>query len=117
MFDAPLAQPASPHLEAAVHRLREAVGDGDIADQAAKHFRECVSLLDRYDPRVERRPLGVGVIDVRPHESDCDFLPAHDKSGLSRVFWRVVPSAGEHWTMIAGENSKEAAEILRVPDG
>ena len=87
------------------------VGHGDIADRAAEHFRSCVQLLDRYDPR-GGAPVNASIVDVRPSPSDCDFMGGDEKQALTRGSWRELRSSGEHWTMIAGANAVGAADIL-----
>jgi thioesterase domain-containing protein len=82
--------------------------DDALARLAAQHFALCNALLDRYAPGRVR--VCCPLMDVRPRNSECVFLDSLDHLTSAAVLERVV--AGDHWTMLFGENTEGAAAEL-----
>ena len=102
-----LLSPAGAAESSTLTAIDEADDDA-LARLAAKHFAACNALLDRY--AAGRVRVCCPLLDVRPRNSECAFLDSLDHLTTAAVVEHVV--AGDHWTMLFGENTEGAAAEL-----
>ena len=105
-----LRQLLSPSKQGAAATASEEEDDKALAQLAARHFAACNALLDAHVPGARGGPLRCPVVDVRPRVSECKFLASLDHLSEAAVTERVM--AGDHWTMLFGDNAPEAAGLL-----
>jgi hypothetical protein len=77
-----------------------------LYQHAAAHFVKCNELLDAYDERSLQ--LRCPIVDVRPEATDC--RPALD--ALTTAALRRHTVAGDHWTMLFGEQTRAVAALV-----
>jgi pimeloyl-ACP methyl ester carboxylesterase len=125
MFDSPLGQTAGQGFHrgddamrggALVQTLRaqlqplvddEAALD-TLSANAASHFAACNELLDVYDAAAVR--VGCPLVDVRPLNSECDFMES--LAPLTKGPVHSLEVGGDHFTMLFGEHTAPLVDAV-----
>eukprot|EP00929_Paragymnodinium_shiwhaense_P088661 TRINITY_DN48979_c0_g1_i2.p1 TRINITY_DN48979_c0_g1~~TRINITY_DN48979_c0_g1_i2.p1 ORF type:complete len:3687 (-),score=844.41 TRINITY_DN48979_c0_g1_i2:271-11331(-) len=112
MLDAPVGQTAGATLSGENLKSLQAAAGEDVAARAAEHFEACNDLLAAYRPLEGPRLRAALVLDVRPEESEVDFLSQGQWRKLAAKWCRVYVDGADHFSLVQAPYTKEVAEAL-----
>jgi len=106
MLDSPLGQSDSKQLS--VEAQVELLGSmhGELAERVGAHFDACNKLLNRYRPS----PIASPVLDLRPPESEVEFLSQSERESLVPYWNRQVVDGSNHFALVQMPFVEKAAQ-------
>lgn len=112
MLDSPLGQTKGAQYDGKLQETLVASAGEELAKRTADHFRICNTLLANYRP-VGGSQLEVPIFDIRPPNSQVDFLTGSCWESIAKRYHRIVIQGADHFTIV---QKRYANTIIRLPE-